>query len=333
MGFSSGLRAAHIAGTWGLLFLTGCPSLEKLPSQRPVEELTLEGSDRDYLLYVPSNYDRGRAWPLVILCHGTRPYDTPELQMREWASFAEGQGIIVAAPDLVGTRGDFPPSPARQIALQIEDEQAILEIVTVLKQRYRIAEERVFMAGWSGGAYAIFHTGVRHPEVFRALFVRQGTFDERYMDVPEESFDRWQGIKITFGQSDLLRDQAKAAVAWLRAHKMYVEELETSGAHRRTEASDVWSYFKDVAKNRLWVRIRTVVPDLDAPLTIRFAADCIPAAAKHKWYFGDGDESYEADPTHTYAKAGRYDVTVNVSLANRKKYARTRTIFVGPFAE
>jgi len=99
--------------------------------------------------------------------------------MREWARFAENRDIIVVAPQLVGTKGDFPPEPEKQIALQREDEQAILATVSEIKRKYNIAEEQVFMTGWSAGAYAILHTGLRNPDVFRALAIRQGSFNER----------------------------------------------------------------------------------------------------------------------------------------------------------
>lgn len=316
-----------------IVFVTGCPSLESLPSQAPVVEMKAEKSARPYLLYVPSTYNSSRAWPLVVLCHGTWPYDTADLQMREWAGFGENQGIIVVAPNLTGARGDLPPPPSEQIARQRDDESVILEVVDTIKRQYNIAEHEVFMTGWSAGGYAILHTGLRHPEIFRALLIRQGSFDPRFMDVPEDRLDRWQAIKIVYGQGDvLLRDQSIASIKWLRDHGMHVEELEIAGSHRRIDPDLAWKYFKEVAKERLWVRITSRVPDPDAPNVIKFHLDTSPPVIRQRWYFGDGEESVERAPTHTYAKSGRYQVTVNVAMSNGKKYARKRFIEVGPGA-
>ncbi len=321
-------RAVSLAVT---LLTCGCPSLTTLPTQAPVSEMTEESTQRPYLLYVPSTYSENRAWPLVIVCHGTWPYDTPDLQMREWAGFAQSNGIVVAAPRLAGTKGDFPPPPDQQIALQREDERAILATVAAIKRRYRIAEEQVFMTGWSAGAYAILHTGLRHPDIFRALMIRQGSFDARFMDIPSDRLDRWQAIKVVYGQTDVLRDQTRASIQWMRDQGLYVDEEEIIGTHRRIDPKLPWSYFKQVAKERMWIQIRAAVPNPDEPQTIRFELTAVPPVVKQKWFFGDDEESFEATPTHTYAKPGLYEVTVNAALKSGKKYSRKRTIAVGRF--
>ncbi len=311
------------------LWCCGCPAPVALPTQAPVRQLTDERTKRPYLLYVPSTYSDRLSWPLVIACHGTPPYDDAEWQMREWAKFAENRGIIVAAPHLRGTRGDFPPGPSRQIALQREDEQAILAIVSAIKQRYNIAAERVFMTGWSAGAFAILHTGLGNPEVFRALTIRQGTFDERFIDIPADRLDRWQRILVIYGMVDFLRDQSKEMIDWLRSNQLAVEQREITGSHRRIDPKLPWRFFQNVAKKTPWVRIQARPVGPLKPLVIRFHLDAIPKATKQKWFFGDGGESYDSSPVHTYERPGRYEVTVNVALEGGKKYARRTVIRVG----
>lgn len=338
-GFSQQVLRRFLLGTgyaacWtSLILVCGCPSLATLPTQAPVLEMTEESTQQPYLLYVPSTYSESRAWPLVIVCHGTWPYDTPDLQMREWAGFAQSNAIIVAAPKLAGTKGDFPPPPDQQIALQREDERTILGTVATIKRRYRIAEEQVFMTGWSAGAYSILHTGLRHPEIFRAMMIRQGSFDERFMDIPADRLDRWQAIKVIYGQTDVLRDQTKASIKWLRDHGMYVDEEEIAGTHRRIDPKLPWSYFKQVVKERLWIQIRANVPNPEEPLTLRFELTSVPPVVKQKWFFGDDEESFEATPTHAYAKPGRFEVAVNAALKSGKKYSRKRIVNVGRFVQ
>lgn len=330
------MRFAHRSRRFTLLLLpfvpllAGCPTLETLPTQAPVVEMKTPEQKRPYLLYVPSVYKESRAWPLVVLCHGTWPYDTAKHQMQEWASFAENQGIIVVAPTLEAARGDLPPPADQQIAMQRKDERAVLELVADLKRRYRIAEHQVFMTGWSAGAYDILHIGLRNPDVFRALFIRQGTFDATFMDIPEGRLDSWQSIKVIYGQGDvLLRDQSKAMVAWLREQGAYVDEQEIPGTHQRINPGLAWKYFKKIAAERLWVRVQAFTPDPDDPLTYRFEMQSVPPATKRKWFFGDGDESYDEKPLHSYKRPGRYEVTVTLSLANGKKYLRKRVISAG----
>jgi predicted esterase len=326
-----GPRTITALGLLTLVFCAGCPSLEPLPTKAAITEQTEGRTQHPYLLYIPSRYTDSRPWPLLILCHGTWPYDTPKLQMQEWATFCETNGIIVAAPQLEGTKGDFPPPPEKQIALQQQDEQTILGVVASMKQRYRIAEEQVFMTGWSAGAFSILYTGIRNADVFRALAVRQGSFDARYFaDIPEECFDPWQPIKVIYGTTDVLRDQTLACIAWLRDQKMYVSAEEIPGTHRRIEPSVVWRYFKEVMRERLWVRIRARPVDEADPLTVRFELDAIPEVVRQRWYFSESDDTTEATPVRTFPRPGKYKIAVNVALKNRKSYTRTRTIEVGP---
>jgi hypothetical protein len=55
----------------------------------------------------------------------------------------------------------------------------------------------------------------------------------------------------------------------------------------------------------------------EAPLTVQFEADVEGGTAplKYKWTFGDGQESAEPNPKHTYEKPGEYraDLVVNDS--------------------
>ena len=310
------------------LFSTGCPVTQPLPEQAAVQDRIEPHTRSSYLLYVPSIYTDDYAWPLVVACHGTWPYDRAESQMQEWARFAEYEGIIVVAPRLVSAKGDFPPSPKKQIALQEEDERALLATVSEIKRSHHIAEEKVFLTGWSAGAYPLLNTGLKHPDVFRALFIRQGNFDERFMDVPPSRVSRWQPIKVVYGKVDTLRDQTRASIVWLRDMGLWVEEQEFSGVHRRIDPKNTWRFFKTVIDQRPWIRIRTHRADPVRPLTIRFDLDAVPEAIEQKWFFGDGDDSYERAPIHTYKDPGKYLVRVNVALKGGKTFSRTKTLRV-----
>ncbi|HWL92526.1 MAG TPA: PKD domain-containing protein [Phycisphaerae bacterium] len=322
-------REGHVLGILvAFTLLAGCPVTQSLPKQATVQEFSQSDGEGKYLLYVPSVYTKERTWPLVILCHGTWPYDSAEAQMREWANFAEYEGIIVAAPTLASSRGDFPPPPAKQIELQAEDERTLLATVSEIKRRFSIDEPRVFMTGWSAGAYPLLYTGLRHPDIFRALYIRQGAFDERFMPLAGTKISRWQQIKIVYGKSDILRDQTVACIKWLQENKAWAEEEEVAGIHRRIDPKYTWDFFEKVVRERPWIRISPERVAGDDALAMRFRLDSVPRAVKQKWFFGDGAESYEHSPTHTYDRPGPYTVRVNVALEGGKVFTRTEEINV-----
>ena len=106
--------------------LCGCPQYADPTVPQQIRRLTEPASGHDYYLYTPSRYQPQEPSPLVVLAHGTRPWDSPRRQIRDWVKLAEEKNFIVAAPYLQGTRGDFPPRADQQILLQGEDEATIL---------------------------------------------------------------------------------------------------------------------------------------------------------------------------------------------------------------
>ena len=312
-----------------LAFVAGCPVTADLPSNGEIRDSRVRETGAKYYLFVPSHYTDRRSWPLVVLCHGTNPYDSAWAQMREWAKFAEDHDIIVAAPELNGVRGDFPPPPHKQLALQRQDEQTILGVVRALKASHRIADEAVFMAGWSAGGYDVLYAGLRNPHIFRALAVRQGNFDERYLEDVAGRLDRSQRILVYWGTSDPVRPQSEASVKWLRDHGMYVDTESKPGIHRRLPVSIAWDYFKDIYRNTPWIRAMAIIADPASPRSVQFRLRAVPPARAARWEFGDGQTADGLTPRHEYEIAGQYDVTVKVQLENKKWYKRTLTVRAG----
>jgi len=331
---SASAKVGHAALVGVLLMLCGgCPVPQEpgVPEQysQPVERTT----GRKFWLYVPSTYDAAKRWPLVVTCHGTKYWDTARQQICEWAALAEQRGFIVAAPDLVGVQADFPPAPAKQIARQQRDERLILGMIDQLEASYSIAEHRIFITGWSGGAYAVLYTGLKNPDVFRALAVRQGTFDERYL-VPVEPFmDRHQPVFIFYGAMDTF-DQAEACIRWLRERRHTVRYEEVPGGHRR-RPEVAFNFFRRVIQEYPLVRVDAEVGPPDRPREVRFAVKAIPPPQKVRWEFGDGQTSDRPAPTHTYAADGTYDVQLTAWLtrgqrAVRKLRIRVPAVRIGP---
>jgi PKD repeat protein len=56
-----------------------------------------------------------------------------------------------------------------------------------------------------------------------------------------------------------------------------------------------------------------------APFTVEFTDQSVDATS-WKWDFGDGANSTEQNPTHTYTEPGQYTVTLLVSNEAGKKY-------------
>ena len=56
------------------------------------------GRKREYLVYVPRSYDRARPTPLVISMHGAMNWPSFQMDLSQWNTVAEENGLILVFP-------------------------------------------------------------------------------------------------------------------------------------------------------------------------------------------------------------------------------------------
>lgn len=330
------VRPACLWAAFGIVLpgIFGCPVVNRTANRGQILHREEPVGGGPYELYVPSTYHAGRLWPLVVTCHGTPPFDSARLQVREWADVAERKGVLVAAPALKGTRARSDAKRTtveQQIQLQRQDEETILATVEHVKAGYRVDEGKIFLTGWSAGNYAVLWTGLAHPEVFRALAVRQGNFNAAFLAPIEQRIDTQQQVMVFYGQIDLLRSQAEDCIRWLKGHGLPVLADGTPGAHQR-DAASAYRYFEAVARGSPWLVVRWEPSWAGNPLAVHFRAKTDPATEKVEWTLGDGQTAQGLTVTHTYPAGGSYDVTVRATFARKQHAERRLRITVAPAA-
>lgn len=240
--------------TLGLLLLTmagGCPvtQSQNTPHSHVSGKNEITGSN--YLLYVPSTYDKSKPVPLVITCHGTPPWDTHWLQIREWKYLAEKKGFIVVAPQLRCTQGILPVIESIWLKDLEKDEKTILEIKDELCKKYNINEKAILLTGFSAGGYPMYYTGLRNPDQFNMLLARACNADKRIFERIDLT-DKTRRIPVWLfvGKDDLspIQKQTWMAYAWLRRNgwnKYNCKRKNVRGGHlRRPEtAYNMWVPF------------------------------------------------------------------------------------------
>ncbi len=311
-----------------LVCCAGCPQYHDATVPNEIERIREPESNADYFLYVPSNYDDAFDWPLIVLCHGTRPWDNANRQMLDWVKLAEERGFLVAAPRLTGTSAIPKRAVDDQIARQMVDEQRILGVVRHVRGAHTISADRVFLTGWSAGSFAVLHTGLRNPEVFRAIAVQQGNFDSAYLADVVDRIDVHQPVGVLYGSIDMLTGgDGKACVDWLEKHKTNLHRLEVSGGHRgHPEPTQV--FFENVLRREPWLHIRHFGIEGADPMMVGFKTMGSFRPKRFSWEFGDGEESPVSEPVHTFAEAGVYRVTLTALSPKSGKVTRTVEIRV-----
>ena len=304
-----------------LTFCTGCPVVSNLPAPGRVLRETDPVYDRAYRLYVPSHYADDRRWPLLIACHGTPPWDTSKGQLDQWKGWAEQKGFVLAAPELVGTAADLGHGPLKQIERQKQDEEAILSIVRSISASRSIEPTQVFLTGWSAGCYAVLFTGLRHPEIFRAMSLSQGNFDPAFVEPCIPFLDRHQSIQVIYGTGDALKKSSLACIDWLRSQDLDPITLGRPGFHRR-DPSPVFDFFTQVLRHSPYIRVRARY-DADDPMRVHFSTKSSFTPVRCQWDFGDDSGATQEKTTHTYTHPGLYVVRVALWGPGNKRYVRS----------
>ncbi|MHC4799467.1 MAG: PKD domain-containing protein [Planctomycetota bacterium] len=294
--------------------------VSNLPAPGPSLTMQDPQFNRKYYLYVPSNYKDQREWSLVITCHGTKYFDTAKLQFDNWKGLAEQKGFLLVAPELVGTSGAHPKT-AKQIARQMEDEAAILSIISSVRAARSVNRNRIFLTGWSAGAYAVLFTGLRNPDIFRALSVRQGNFKPEFLEPCIPFMDRYQPVQIVYGSADPL-DSSQPCIDWLRQHDLEPTTRERPGIHKR-EPQPVFEFFADVVRKRPWIRVH-IHDDPQDLMQVQFRVKASFEPRRYRWDFGDNQRSPIASPQHKYKEPGTY--TVKMAVWTEKGAAFTRSL-------
>ena len=107
------------------------------------------GQKREYLLYVPDNYDRTRPTPLVISMHGAGGWPAQQMNLSGWNRLADEHGFIVVYPSGRGV-------PRVWHLGLMQDVRFISELIDSLEAAYNIDSTRIYADGLSNGGGMAF---------------------------------------------------------------------------------------------------------------------------------------------------------------------------------
>lgn len=319
---------AVMMAVFPLLVPASCDTLRDPNVPDPIRLMMEPETGGEYEYYRPSSYDRAKAWPLVIVCHGTGMDGTANAELRKWTSLSESQGFFVAAPKLVKPKSRWKTQPGdREDALRT-NERLILGTVRHLQGGHHISVDRIFLVGRSTGAAPALFTGLSHPDLFRAVAVVQPKFDLADLGPLQGRVDVNQPVLLRHLPSDPLTGKdARSARDWLLQH--HGDIVDDRGGYRNGAVDRVVDFFEYVVASRPWAHVKAYAPDAGKPLEIRFELKASFAPTSFEWDFGDGSTSLLSSPTHVYAEAGTYRVQVTLGHPSGKAVVRALTVSVG----
>jgi polyhydroxybutyrate depolymerase len=124
-------------------------------ANRPNGSFVSDGRTREYLLYVPRNYDRTRSTPLVISLHGAGGWPVQQRDLSGWNRLADAHGFIVVYPSGAAGFGLRIWHVNRGAGL-MRDVRFISALIDTLEAAYNIDSTRIYANGISNGGGMTF---------------------------------------------------------------------------------------------------------------------------------------------------------------------------------
>lgn len=154
--------------------------------------LKAAGEIMPYHLYVPAACAPPHPCPLIVALHGLGGNEDSMLgPLYNVSKLAEQHGYIVAAP--LGYRSDagygaFRVSSQSNRRSDLSEED-VMEVLQLVRQQYKIDENRIYLMGHSMGGYGTWAMAADHPEIWAALGPISGGGNpasvERFKTIPE----------------------------------------------------------------------------------------------------------------------------------------------------
>lgn len=130
---------------------------------------SFDGKLVPYRIYVPSNYDKAKKYPFIMLLHGAGGDENNFLDRYEgqWPKLAQERGYIIAAANGRG--------PVSGYAKENGAEQDVMDVIALMEANYSIDPAREYLAGHSMGAAGTWRLGLEYRSRFAALAPIAGT--------------------------------------------------------------------------------------------------------------------------------------------------------------
>ena len=130
-----------------------------------------------YRMYVPTTYTGSRPFPLIVALHGLGGTEDSFFDgyEKKFPVLAEQRGYIVVAPLGYRVDGSYgwglgtPPADPNTRRAQDLSERDVMQVLDLVKQHYRIDEDRIYLTGHAMGAIGSWKIAPKYPNIWAAL--------------------------------------------------------------------------------------------------------------------------------------------------------------------
>ena len=195
------------------------------------EQITSGGLSRNYLVYVPSNYNPATPMPLVLAYHGNGDSAQNFYNALQLGSWAQGSGFILATLDgpIRNIQGYQLAWDAYSAPAQNADLTFSRDVINALKSQYAIDNSRIYALGHSQGGFFSFYLGMVEANTISAIAMQASAAPQGGALI--QSAARRTPVYLAIGTQDSLLNAARSTRDQLNqaGHDVLFEEMPGVG--------------------------------------------------------------------------------------------------------
>ena len=255
-----------------VLLLAGLltPAVVFATSTPEKQTITFKGKECVYYIFVPKKLagvpeKPAEPAPLLLILHG--PERDGMSQIEQWQALAEQEGLVLAAPNALNSRGDL---------------ELVHEIAEAVRGKYPIDGKRIYLFGHSAGAVFALEMGVMESQYFAAAAIHAGAMSQGFyppLDLTKRKLRLaiWVGMEDPDFSRTLVRNTQNA----LKEHGGDAQVFEMKGDNH-----DYYAVAKDL-NPKIWSFLSASNLDTDAawqtygPLNLRVSSGVADSLKVH----------------------------------------------------
>jgi polyhydroxybutyrate depolymerase len=143
-----------------MLLIIACSKSENeqitpnVPTGKMIKELTVNGITREYIIYIPENYNVTTAFPLLLSFHGLTSNMEFNYSYTNFDELAELENFIVVHPNGISNTWTVSANDDTDIDF-------IVSLLNQLEEDYNIESNRIYSTGMSMGGFFSFSLACR----------------------------------------------------------------------------------------------------------------------------------------------------------------------------
>lgn len=147
------------------------------PSEQKTINLTIDGTERNFIIYNPKGYNNAGKMPMIFINHGGQGNPTSMIQIADFRAIADRDKVVLVYPAGVqNTWNDGRPTTAN--TLGINDVNFFRTLCDYMVANYSVNNSKIYVTGISNGGFMASRLGCELSDRIAAIAVDVASIEE-----------------------------------------------------------------------------------------------------------------------------------------------------------